>query len=171
MIFETDDVYVAFTQPTDIDELVGVYNSHRAFIRHHLHRIAVTPDWMAEEIKATQDAGFWSCKVVEKSTGHVIGVLDVQFGVETYLSLLMIHRSHAHQGIGQQVYGALEDYARSHESRGVRIDVATGYDNRVWDFWVRNGFRVAENMTLEWNGATLLAVAMKKALATTENGR
>lgn len=53
MVFETDDVYVAFTQPTNIDDLVGVYNCHPAFIRQHLNRTAVTRDWMAEEIKAT----------------------------------------------------------------------------------------------------------------------
>ncbi len=103
MIFETDDVYVDFTQPTDIDDLVRVYNSHPAFIRQHLHRTAVTRDWMAEEIKATRDAGFWSCKVIGKSTGHVIGLLDVHIDTPTYLSLRMVHRSHAHQGIGQQV--------------------------------------------------------------------
>ena len=68
MVFETDDVYVAFTQPTNIDDLVGVYNSHPAFIRQHLNRTAVTRDWMAEEIKATRDAGYWSCKVIGKST-------------------------------------------------------------------------------------------------------
>ncbi len=164
MIFETDDVYVDFTQPTDIDDLVGVYNSHPAFIRQHLHRTAVTHDWMTEEIKATRDAGFWSCKVIGKSTGRVIGLLDVHIDAETYLSLLMIHRSHAHQGIGQQVYGALEACARAHESGAVRIDVVTGYDDRVWDFWVRNGFQVVEDITLEWNGAALPAVAMKKGL-------
>lgn len=60
MIFETDDIYLDFTQPTDIDELVGVYNSHPAFIRQHLHRTAVTHDWMAEETKATRAADFGS---------------------------------------------------------------------------------------------------------------
>lgn len=53
----------------------------------------------------------------------------------------------------------------------MRIDVVTGYDDRVLDFWLRNGFQVIEDVTLEWNGATLPAVVMKKALATTENGR
>jgi len=171
MIFETDDVYVDFTQPTDIEDLVGVYNSHPAFIRQHLRQTAVTHDGLAEEIKATRGAGFWSCKVIGKSTERVIGILDVHIDAETYLSLLMVHRSHARQGIGQQVYRALEAYARSHNSRAVRIDVVTGYDDRVWDFWVRNGFHVVENIALEWNGATLPAFVMKKVLVTTENGR
>jgi GNAT superfamily N-acetyltransferase len=131
----------------------------------------VTRDWTAQEVKATQDAGFWSCKVIDKSTDQVIGLLDVRFGTETYLSLLMIHRSYVHIGIGRQVYGALEAYARSHESRSIRIDVVTGYDARALDFWVRNGFQFVEDITLEWNGVTLPAVAMKKALAITANGR
>lgn len=170
MIFQADNIYVDFTHPTDIDALVGVYNSHPAFINRHLHRTAVTRDWMAQEIKATQDAGFWSCKVTEQSTGHVIGLLDVRFATETYLSLLMIHRNHEHKGIGRQVYAALEAYARSHQSDSVRIDVVTGYDTRVLDFWVRNGFQVVEDITLEWNGSTIPAVAMKKSLAMTANG-
>lgn len=165
MIFETNDVYVDLTQPTDIDELVGVYNSHPVFIRQHLHRTAVTPEWMAEEIKAARDAGFWSLKVVAKRTGYIIGIMDVKIDAETYLSLLMVHRNHAYQGIGQRVYRGLEAYARSHESRMVRIDVVTGYDARVWDFWVRNGFQTVGNITLEWNGITLPAVVMRKALA------
>lgn len=119
---------------------------------------------MAAEIKATRDAGFWSCKVVAKRTGRIIGLMDLKIGAETYLSLLMVHRNHAHQGIGQQVYRELEAYARSRESRAVRLDVLTGYDDRVWDFWVRNGFQVIDDITLEWNGASLPAVAMKKEL-------
>ena len=90
---------------------------------------------------------------------------------ETYLSLLMIHRIHAHQGISQQVYGALETFVRLHESLAVCIDVMTGYDDRVWDFWIRNGFDAVENITLEWNGATLPASVVTKAVATTETGR
>ncbi len=165
MIFATNDVYVDFTQPTDVDELVEVYNSQPAFIRQHLGRTAVTRDWLAEEVKATRDAGFWSCKVVGQSTGRVIGLLDVHIDAETYLSLLMIHQSYARQGMGQHVYRALEAYARSYASRTVRIDVVTGYDDRVRAFWVRNGFQVVEHITLEWNGSTLPAITMKKALA------
>lgn len=171
MIFETDGVYVDFTQPTDIDALVGVYNSHPDFVRQHLHRTAVTHEWMAEEIKATRDAGFWSCKVVGQSSGRVIGLLDVHIDTETYLSLLMVDRNHAHQSIGQQVYGALEAYARSHESCAIRIDVVKGYDDRVWNFWIRNGFQVMQDTTLEWNGSLLSAVTMKKDLRLPTGGR
>ena len=57
MIFATNDVYVDFTQPTDVDELVEVYNSQPAFIRQHLGRTAVTRDWLAEEVKATRGRG------------------------------------------------------------------------------------------------------------------
>ena len=95
----------------------------------------------------------------------MIGLLDVHIDAETYLSLLMIHQSYARQGMGQHVYRALEAYARSYASRTVRIDVVTGYDDRVRDFWVRNGFQVVEHITLEWNGSTLPAITMKKALA------
>ncbi len=118
-----------------------------------------------------RDAGFWSCKVVRQSTGRVIGLLDVHIDAETYLSLLIIHRSYAHQGIGQHVYRALEAYARSYASRMIRVDVVMGYDDRVRDFWIRNGFQAVEHITLEWNGSKLPATTMKKALVPAEGGQ
>jgi len=123
------------------------------------------------EIKSTQDFGFRTCKVIEKSTGQVIGLFNVRFGSETYLSLVMIHRSYVRKEIGRQVYAALEVYAGSHESRSIRIDVVKGYDDRVLDFWVRKGFQFVEDIALEWNGSSLPAVAMKKSLAITASGR
>ncbi|NMP23714.1 GNAT family N-acetyltransferase [Sulfobacillus harzensis] len=164
MIFETQDVYVDFAQSADIDGLVRVYNSHPAFIHRHLSRNIVTRDWMAEETKTTRNAGFWPCKVVGKASGQIIGLIDVKLGTETYLSLLMVHQSYAHQGFGQQVYQGLEAFVRSHDSRTIRIDVVTGYDDRVLDFWVRNGFHVISDTTLEWDKRTLAAVTMTKTL-------
>ncbi len=164
MIFETCNVSVDFTQANDIDGLVAVYNSHPAFLGQHLNRDTVTGEWMSDEVKATRDAGFWSCKVTAKSTGEVVGLMDVHMDTETYLSLLMVHRDYAHQGIGQEVYEGLEAYARAHQSRSVRIDVVTGYDDRVLDFWVRRGFRAIAETTLDWGGVALSAVTMRKFL-------
>ena len=101
----------------------------------------------------------------------MIGLLDVHIDAETYLSLLIIHRSYAHQGIGQHVYRALEAYARSYASRMIRVDVVMGYDDRVRDFWIRNGFQAVEHITLEWNGSKLPATTMKKALVPAEGGQ
>lgn len=164
MIFAAEDVYVDFTQPTDIDDLVGIYNSHPAFIECHLNRHAVTSDWMAKEVAATRAAGFWSCKVVGKFSDQVLGLIDVRVDTETYLSLMMIHQSYAHQGIGQQVYDALEDYIRLRGSRVLRIDVVTGYDEHVQNFWMRNGFRVVKDITLDWNGLKHAVVMMLLSL-------
>lgn len=164
MIFETCNVSVDFTQANDIDGLVAVYNSHPAFLRQHLNRDTVTGEWMSDEVKATRDAGFWSCKVTAKSTGEVVGLMDVHMDTETYLSLLMVHRDYAHQGIGQEVYEGLEAYARAHQSCSVRIDVVTGYDDRVLDFWVRRGFRAFAETTLDWGGVALSAVTMRRVL-------
>lgn len=164
MIFETADVYVDFAQQHDVDDLVGVYNSQPAFLRQHLSCTAVTSEWFRDEMHATKDTGFWSCKVVAKATGQVIGLMDVRIDVETYLSLLVVHQAYTSQGVGQQVYRGLESYAQGHQSHAIRIDVLKGYDDRVWDFWIRNGFQVVEDLILEWRGVQLPAVTMKKVL-------
>ncbi len=164
MIFETGDVYVDHAQRADLDSLVTVFNSQSAFIRRHLRRQVVSSEWLIKELNAMRDAGFWSCKVVGKAAGQVMGLADVRFDEESYLSLLMIHQDHAGRGIGQQVLNGIESYARDHHGRTLRIDVLKGYDNRVLDFWLRNGFQAAEDLTLKWNGVLLPAVAMNKAI-------
>ena len=165
VIFESQDTCVDFVEPTDIYSLVAVYNSHPAFLTQHLQRKTVTYGWLTDEIKIMRNAGFLSCKVVGKASGAIHGLIDVKIAVETYLSLLMIHQDSTNQGLGQQVYTALEAYVRRQGCRTIRIDVITGYSDRVLNFWRRNGFHVVEDATLNWDGVRLPAVILKKRVS------
>lgn len=55
---------------------------------------------------------FCSCKVVEKPSGEIIGLIDFRIGEESYLSLLMIHNDYANRGFGKQIYKAFEEYVK-----------------------------------------------------------
>ncbi|MCY0898196.1 MAG: GNAT family N-acetyltransferase [Firmicutes bacterium] len=165
MIWETASHYVDIAQPKDMDALAEVYNSHPAFLHSHLHRSAITNNWLMNEIKAMSAGGFWSCTVKQKPAGRVVGLLDVNVDKETYLSLLMVHHQYAHQGMGQQIYEGLEAYARDRECHTMWIDVVTEYDDRVMKFWTRNGFQRVNPITLEWDGVVLHAIRMAKTLS------
>ncbi|PSR29540.1 MAG: N-acetyltransferase [Sulfobacillus thermosulfidooxidans] len=144
--------------------LVEVYNSNPRFIATHLGRHKVRCQWLMDEIYSMNQAGFWSCKIINKASHHIIGLLEFKMGIESYLSLLMMHHNHAHQGLGQQIYQGMEDYVISHGTRSIRIDVVKGYDDGVTNFWLRNGFHVAYDISLTWENMSLPAVVMKKSV-------
>ncbi|OGO77318.1 MAG: GNAT family N-acetyltransferase [Clostridiales bacterium GWB2_37_7] len=164
MIFDANELYIDFVESKDIDDIVEVYNSNRCFLENHLDAEKVTGDWIHEELEAMKKVDFYSCKVVEKSSGKLIGVIDFKIGEETYLSLLMIHNDYKNKGFGGFIYKALEDYAKSLKSKSMRIDVVTNYDDGVLDFWIGNGFVKIKEVELNWTGKILPAVIMKKGL-------
>lgn len=164
MLFQTHDAYIDVVNPEDIADLVAIYNSHRHFCTHHLGRHTVTAPWMKDEIRTVKDDGFVPLKIVEKSTQHVIGLLDVKIDRETYLSLLMIHEQCQGRGFGQSVYHSLEAYLRMHQGQSIRIDVATEYDARVMNFWRKDQFQALHQVTLTWHGASFAALTMTKIL-------
>lgn len=111
-----------------------------------------------------KNEGFYSCKIVQKNSNEIVGIIDFKVDKETYLSLLMINSNLKGQGIGIKVYELFEMYIKSSNSTSLRIDVVTNYDKRVLDFWIKNGFKSIENITLNWNKKLLPAVVMKKNL-------
>jgi GNAT superfamily N-acetyltransferase len=164
MNFESKDFSIDLVEHKDINNIVEVYNSNRDFLVNHLDSDKITYDWIFEELESMKKSGFCSCKVVEKSSGKLIGILDFKLGEETYLSLLMIHNDYKNKGYGKAIYQALEQYAKSAKSKCMRIDVVTSYDDTVLDFWVRNGFDKFKEIELKWTEKTLPAVMMKKSL-------
>lgn len=165
MVFESDDFSIDLVEDRDLNAIVDVYNSNKKFLVNHMETDKVTYEWVLEEYESMKKAGFCSCKVLEKSSGKIIGFIDFKTGEETYLSLLMIHHAYKHKGFGKSVYGALEEYVKSLKSRCMRIDVVTHYDDTVLDFWVRNGFKKCKDIALNWTGKILPAVMMKKNLS------
>ncbi|QRF24124.1 GNAT family N-acetyltransferase [Alicyclobacillus sp. TC] len=132
----------------------------------HTKNYPVTFEWVTEELKSMRNAGFCSCKVVDKRTGKMVGIIDYKIEQESYLSLLIVHQDYQNMGYGKQIYRAFEDYAKSRKSQCIRLDVANGYSDKVINFWIANGFEKLEDIKLNWAGVTLSAVIMKKYILT-----
>ncbi|MFX4303235.1 GNAT family N-acetyltransferase [Alicyclobacillus tolerans] len=151
---------------SDVDNVVEVYNSNMIFLEKHTKNYPVTFEWVTEELKSMRNAGFCSCKVVDKRTGKMVGIIDYKIEQESYLSLLIVHQDYQNMGYGKQIYRAFEDYAKSRKSQCIRLDVANGYSDKVINFWIANGFEKLEDIKLNWAGVTLSAVIMKKYILT-----
>lgn len=164
MIFQTNDFGVDYVKQDDLSEIVQVYNSNRKFLEAHMNKEKISEEWILEELKSMKEAGFYSSKIVVNSSSKIIGVMDYKLGEETYLSLMMLHNNLRGNGIGQMVFRAFEEYLKSLNSKSIRIDVVTDYDNSVFDFWNKNGFIKCIDVELNWTGKILSAVTMRKCL-------
>ena len=148
----------------DIKKAVRIYNSNIAFLKSHLNVESVTEDWIAEEFKSMQEAGFLSCKIIDLHSDEVVGLMDFKISEETYLSLIMIDGAKRSKGVGSEIIGCFEQYARSKGGNRVRIDVATNYDDTSLKFWENIGFIVHDEIELSWSGREIPAVKMVKGL-------
>jgi len=164
MIFETKNFYVDLVNTNDLNEVIEIYNSNKHFLAAHMDKTKITKQWIIEEIESMKEIGFYSGKIVEKSSGKKIGVMDFKVGEESYLSLLMIHNDFKGKGFGKRIFQAFVEYVKSLNSKCIRIDVVTNYDSSVLDFWIKNGFITCKDIELNWAGKKLPAVTMKKNL-------
>ena len=164
MIFRIKNYYVEIAQNKDLSEIVEVYNSNKEFLLSHMDREEVTGEWLYQEIESMKELDFLSCKIVEISSGRIIGIIDFNIGEEAYLSLLILHNDYKGKGIGKQIVQAFEEYCKSLKSEHIRIDVVTNYNDFVLDFWTRKGYIKLKNVELNWTGKILPAVTMIKNL-------
>ncbi len=164
MLLASDTFYMEPVRQEDLDAVLAVYQSNKAFLMHHMGREFVTRAWLESELAAMAAAGFYSCKIAEHGALDITGIADFKIAEETYLSLLMLHGDRQGLGLGKQIYQAIEDYAKQHRSTSIRIDVVTGYEKDVFRFWRSRGFSDVQEVTLNWAGKSLRAMAMKKAL-------
>ncbi len=164
MIFESKDLYIDFVNKEDINNIIDIYNSNKDFLMAHMDKEEITKEWIIQEIESMNKIGFKSCKIVEKNSEKMIGVIDFMVGEEAYLSLLMIHNDFKGKGYGMQSFQAFEDYLISMGSKRIRIDVVTEYDSSVLDFWINKGFVKFKDIELNWTGKKLPAVTMTKEL-------
>ncbi|HSQ87202.1 GNAT family N-acetyltransferase [Romboutsia sp.] len=148
----------------DLNDIVNIYNSNKLFLKSHIGKESITVNWVCDELDAMKKEGFYSCKVVQKNSNKIVGLIDFKVDKETYLSLLMINSNLKGQGIGTNIYKLLEMYIKSCNSNSLRIDIVTNYDKDVLNFWIKNGFKRIDNITLNWNEQVLPAVVMKKEL-------
>ncbi|MCB2312747.1 GNAT family N-acetyltransferase [Clostridium tagluense] len=164
MIFQSKGFYIDLVQNKDLKDIVEVYNSNKYFLINHMDMDIIKYEWIVEELESMKKADFYSCKVVEKSSGKIVGIIDFKIGEETYLSLLLIHNDYKNKGFGRLIYKALEEYITSVKSKCIRIDVVINYDDSVLKFWVKNGFSKIKDIELNWTGKILPAIIMKKFL-------
>lgn len=164
MIFETELFIVSNVAEDEVPELVKVYNSNSAFLLSHLGVKQITEEWLGKELTSMREQNFLSCKIVQKISGSIIGVIDFLPGMETYLSLMLLDKEYQAKGVGRDIYCSFEEYIRSLNifNGTIRIDVVTGYKNSVLDFWERNGFVKTGDTELEWEKQTLQAAVMRK---------
>lgn len=164
MIYQIKDYVMDLMLEEDLEEILNIYNSNVQFLLNHMDRDMVTIDWIHKEFREMIDIGFKSFKVVEKNTNRIIGIIDYKIDKETYLSLLMIHNDFKYRGIGKLIYKAFEEHCIAMKSSSIRIDVVNDYDSVVYDFWIKNGFSIFEEIEINWTGKVLPAVVMKKSI-------
>ncbi|KMT21631.1 GNAT family N-acetyltransferase [Clostridium cylindrosporum] len=164
MLFEGKDFFVDITDVDDLIEITKVYNSNKNFLVNHMDKEVITYDWLLEDVKGMKNAGFSPCKIVDKCTGKIFGLIEFKISNETYLSLLMLHCDYLNQGLGSLIFHEFEKYIRTTKSTAIRIDVVTSYDRNVLNFWRKNGFSKLKDIELSWGQKTLSAALMKKGI-------
>ncbi|MEG0641444.1 MAG: GNAT family N-acetyltransferase [Clostridium sp.] len=164
MLFEGKDFFVDISNVDDLIQITDIYNSNKNFLTNHMDKEKITYDWLLEDVKEMKYAGFLPCKIVDKSTGNILGLMEFKVSKETYLSLLMLHENYAHKGIGSLVYESFEEYIKTTDSTAIRIDVVTSYNEKILNFWTKNGFSKLKDVNLTWGEKTLSAALMKKSL-------
>lgn len=164
MIIESKNLYASRVENNDMLNILEVYNSNNKFLEAHMGKKSVDIKWLEKENETMKEAGFNSYKIIKKNDKKTIGLIDFALKEECYLSLLMIHDKYKNKGYGKEIYLGFEDYIRFNECKTIRIDVVTNYDSSVLEFWEFNGFKVIENIMLNWTGKMLPAVVMKKNL-------
>ena len=119
--FEFNDFCIDLITSEDLNDIVDIYNSNKLFLINHIGKESITLEWIVSELDTMRNEGFYSCKVVQKSSNSIVGLIDFKVEKETYLSLLMINNKCRGQGIGAIIYKSLEMYIKSCGSTSIRI--------------------------------------------------
>lgn len=164
MIFEVEDFYVELIEVSDLIRILEIYNSNKDFLTKHLHKEKITYDWIFEDFKFMKEVGFYSCKIIDKNTGKIVGLIEFNGKKNTYLSLLMIHNDYKSNGIGNIIYQGFERYALSRQKDRIDIDIVDNYSGMVYDFWVNKGFIRGSNTNLKRGYRILEGSKMNKKL-------
>lgn len=150
MLFESKDLQIDVIAQDDLSDVVDLYNSNTDSLLTHTGVHNVTSEWVRNEWTSMSSLGFTSCKALDKTTKRLVGIIDFKVDEESYLSLLMVHSDYANRGLGKQIYRAFGRYVKSLGSKRIRLDVVTGYSDKVINFWRANGFRELEDILLNW---------------------
>ncbi|MBY0755069.1 GNAT family N-acetyltransferase [Clostridium sardiniense] len=153
-------VSLSYLTKDDIEIVVEIYNSNTKFLKEHLDKEEVDKEFIVKELKEMKKMNFDSFKILYNN--NVIGICDVRFDSETYLSLLMIDNKLRNNGFGSNVFYEIEKMAKEFNSKSIRIDVVYGYDSNVTEFWIDKGFVIKEKVKFNWDKKSLDAYIMLK---------
>ncbi|KNF08144.1 GCN5-like N-acetyltransferase [Gottschalkia purinilytica] len=164
MFLETEICYIDLLKYSDVDKVTEIYNSNEEFLIKHLGVNKISSEWIEKELEDMKKCGFLSCKITDKHSNDILGIMDFKIDDETYLSLLMLHNRFSNKGLGQEVYLRFEEYVKLLGHKSIRIDVVNEYNVEVFRFWIKNGFRRVKEVNLNWSNNLLTATVMKKKL-------
>ena len=165
MLFEEKDFVVDVLNIDDLLEVTNIYNSNKNFLKYHMDKESITYDWLLENINEMKFANFSPCKIIDKSSNKILGIIYFKISKETYLSLLMFHKDYTYKGLGTIVFRSFEKYLKSNDKCScISVDVITSYPDNTLNFWIKNGFTPFKNIELDWNEGPLSATLLKKDL-------
>lgn len=164
MLLQTKHYFIDSITSNDYDEIVDLYNTNTDFLEKHLNVSQISRDWLESEINTMKEMNFITCKIIDSISGRIVGVFDYLPDTEAYLSILILHKDCKGKGAGSEFLESLLIYLKSINSLSLRIDVVTGYNNAVLNFWLKHGFQIFDEIQINWNNKILPAVAMRKNL-------
>ena len=151
--------------PADISAVVGIYNSNKDFLIHHLGKEKVTSSFISHELQEMEEHGFSSNLIIE--AGSPIGVIDymLQDDGYVYLSMLMLASSVQKSGKGKAIYKCFEEKMIASGAKTIRIDVVDDHEPNVIPFWEKQGFSSKRRDVLTWGDKTSSVAVMEKKMS------
>ncbi len=153
---------IDYIRKEDIEDIVEIYNSNTKFLEEHLGKEKVDKEFIINEIKEMKSMKFNTFKIINDDL--IVGICDIKFEKEAYLSLLMLDNKFRGNGFGKEAFYKIEKMVKDYGCRSIRIDVVYGYDKYVTNFWINNGFTIKELIQLQWKEKNLDAYIMKKII-------
>ena len=148
----------------DTDEIVRIYNSNPVFLQNHLGATEVSAEFVLQEAQEMWKVGFSTTKIIDNSSGEIIGICDFKSEDTVYLSLLMLDGALQGKGLGSDIYKAFEQKATRDNARFIKIDVIDSYNGNAFGFWEKQGFEPQGITQLNWHGKKSDAQIMRKVL-------
>jgi ribosomal protein S18 acetylase RimI-like enzyme len=164
MIIHTDQFIVDTISIEDYENIVDLYNTNTEFLEKHLGLTEISREWLESELESMKEIDFVTYKIVDRNSGKLLGIFDFKSDTNAYLSILILHKDCKGKGVGSHFIETLFTYLKSIDTISIHIDVVTGYNPAVMNFWNRHGFQIVEEIELNWNDNILPAVTMKKYL-------
>ncbi|MFV0341617.1 MAG: GNAT family N-acetyltransferase [Anaerocolumna sp.] len=165
MIIKTKHFFVDTIAINDYDEIVDLYNTNIEFLEKHQGIKQISREWFEFETTSMKELNYITCKIIDSVSGKILGIFDYLPDTETYLSIIIFHKDCKGRGIGSEFLEEFFIYLKSIESLSLRVDVVTGYNDQVLNFWTKHGFQIYDHIQLNWNDTILPAVSMRKYLS------